>query len=256
MRIETIGHLKCRIIDRLSEDTNPKFVVVLCHGYGASGSDLVPIGDELLDLFPRLSGSVQFVFPEAPLTLDHLGLPGGRAWWPIDIVKLQLAVATGRFREMRNDRPDGLLPARQSLQETISVLCERTGLELSRMIVGGFSQGAMLSTETAMQLDRNLAALVVMSGTLLNEPEWRERAPRHSGLRVLQSHGTDDPLLPFEAAEELRDLLTKAGASVEFIPFPGGHQIPFEVFERFGELLQTLADEADGSGSSTSRGED
>ena len=240
-RIETIGRLKCRIVDRLREGTLPELVVVFCHGYGASGSDLVPIGDELLDQCPTLQGRVQFVFPEAPLSLDDVGLAGGRAWWPIDMVKLQLASATGRFRDLRQDRPEGLVDSRDRLLETLRLLSERTGVKLSRFVLGGFSQGAMLSTDTALALDGNLAALIVMSGSLLNESEWLECAPRHSGLRVLQSHGTQDPLLPFAAAEWLRDLLSAAGATVEFVPFSGGHQIPFEVFEQIALLLEGLA---------------
>lgn len=240
-RLETIGRLKCRLVDNLPAGTNPGLVVVLCHGYGASGSDLVPIGEELLGQCPNLHDRVQFVFPEAPLSLDDLGLPGGRAWWPIDLVKLQLAAATGRFRDLQQRRPDGLVDSRDRLVETLRLLGERTGLTLSRFVLGGFSQGAMLSTDVALQLDVNPAALIAMSGSLLNESEWQERAPHHSGLRVLQSHGTEDPLLPFAATEWLRDLLTKAGATVEFVPFPGGHQIPFEVFERIAVLLESLA---------------
>ena len=239
-RIETVGRLTCRTIDRLTDEANPKLVFVLCHGYGASGSDLVPIGDELLDQCPDLQSHVQFVFPEAPLALDDLGLPGGRAWWPIDMVKLQLASATGRFRDLRRDRPEGLVASRERLMETIKILSERTGVPLARFVVGGFSQGAMLSTDTVLQLDENPAALVAMSGSLLNEAEWLERAKHHAGLRVLQSHGTADPILPFVAAEWLKDLLVAARANVEFIPFSGGHQIPFEVFDRIAILLSEL----------------
>lgn len=240
MHVETIGRLKCRIVDSLPAGKKPDILVVLCHGYGASGSDLVPIGDELLDQFPGLSDQIRFVFPEAPGSLDHLGLPGGRAWWPIDMAKLQLAVATGRFRELRSDQPEGLADAREQLQETVALLCRQSGVELSQVVLGGFSQGAMLTTDTTLHLETNPAALIPMSGTLLNEAEWRKLAPQHSGLRVLQSHGTQDPLLPYAGAEELRNLLTEAGATVEFIRFAGGHQIPFEVLERFGALLETL----------------
>ncbi len=240
MRIETIGRLKCRIIDRLPANAKPGIVVILCHGYGASGSDLVPIADELFDQFTQLEDHIAFVFPEAPLTLDHLGLPGGRAWWAIDMVKLQLAVATGRFREMRSNRPDGLPEAREQLTETVTQLCQQLGLTVSQVVLGGFSQGAMLTTDTALHLEQNPAALVALSGTFLNEAEWRNLVPNHVGLRVLQSHGTHDPILPYGAAEDLRKLLVDSGAAVEFIPFSGGHQIPFEVLERFGVLLEGL----------------
>lgn len=243
-QLETLGSLKCRLVDDLPEGVKPTLVVMLCHGYGASGSDLVPIGEELLDQVPALQDQVQFIFPEAPLSLDQLGLPGGRAWWPIDMVKLQLANATGRYREMRQECPDGLIAAREKLLQVVESVRTRTGLTLSRIVLGGFSQGAMLTTDSALHLDENVAGLIAMSGTLLNEPEWQKRAPLHPGLPVLQSHGTQDPLLPFAAAEWLRDLLKNANMQVEFIPFRGGHQIPMEVFEGIATFLHRLMTEA------------
>ncbi len=239
-QVETIGRLKCRLISDLADGEKPALVVVLSHGYGASGTDLLPIGQELLDQFPDLHSQVQFVFPEAPLSLDDQGIPGGRAWWPIDLMRLQVAAATGQFRQLQRDRSEGMIESRNRLIETLRVLSERWGLRLSHFVIGGFSQGAMLSVDTSLALPENVAGVVAMSGSLLNETEWLERAPQHRGLRVLQSHGTADPLLPFDAAENLRDLLTSAGAVVEFIPFQGGHQIPFEVFDRVGEFLSSL----------------
>lgn len=239
-QVETIGRLKCRLVGHLPAGERPDLVVVLSHGYGASGSDLVPIGHELLDQYPDLDSHVQFVFPEAPLPLDDQGIPGGRAWWPIDLMRLQVAAATGQFRQLQRDRSDGMVQSRNLLIETLQVLSERWGLRLSQFVIGGFSQGAMLSVDTSLALPENVAGVLAMSGSLLNEAEWLERAPQHPGLRVVQSHGTADPLLPFDAAENLRDLLASAGALVEFIPFEGGHQIPFEVFDRIGAFLSSL----------------
>ncbi|HEY4260187.1 MAG TPA: dienelactone hydrolase family protein [Schlesneria sp.] len=243
-QLETLGSLKCRLVDDLPDGAKPSLVVILCHGYGASGSDLVPIGEELLDQIPVLQDRVQFIFPEAPLSLDQLGLSGGRAWWPIDMVKLQLANATGRYREMRQECPEGLVDARQKLLKVVATVEAKTGLPLSRIVLGGFSQGAMLTTDSALHLDENVAGLIAMSGTLLHEPEWQKCAPAHSGLPVLQSHGTQDPLLPFAAAEWLRDLLKSADMQVEFIPFRGGHQIPMEVFGGIATFLLGLMAEA------------
>lgn len=240
LRVETIGRLKCRVLDDLDAGAVPQFVVVLCHGYGASGTDLVMLGEELLDRSPELQQGVQFLFPEAPLSLESLGLPGGRAWWHLDMMRLQMASATGQFRDLRAERPEGLEAARERLTETIVAWSEQSGVPLNRFVLGGFSQGAMLSTDVALHLKDNAAALVVMSGTLLNEAEWRELAPQHATLRVLQSHGRNDPLLPFVAAEWLRDLLVSARANVEFVPFPGEHQIPFEVFDKLASMLQGL----------------
>jgi len=56
---------------------------------------------------------------------------------------------------------------------------------------------------------------------------------------VLQSHGREDPLLPFANAEALRDLLVEAGAKVDFLPFSGGHAIPFEAVDRLAALVSS-----------------
>ena len=59
--------------------------------------DLVPISDELFELRPALADSVEFFFPAAPLSLDDVGLYGGRAWWPIDMNELVDAVEQGKI---------------------------------------------------------------------------------------------------------------------------------------------------------------
>ncbi len=96
----------------------------------------------------------------------------------------------------------------------------------------------MLATDLTLQLDDNPAGLVILSGTMLNEDVWLDRAKHHKGLRVFQSHGTDDPILPFGAAESLRDMLGESGASIEFLSFDGGHEIPFPVLNRLGDFLR------------------
>ncbi|HLV65917.1 MAG TPA: hypothetical protein VKY73_08890, partial [Polyangiaceae bacterium] len=67
---------------------------------------------------------------------------------------------------------------------------------------------------------------------------WSEAAPARRGLRVVQSHGRADPILPYANAEALRDLLVAAGLAVEFCPFAGGHGIPDAALERLSALLQ------------------
>ena len=64
--------------------------------------------------------------------------------------------------------------------------------------------------------------------------KWTSLAPRRRGLPVFQSHGTADPLLPYAQAEQLRDLLQGAGATVTWVPFRGGHEIPGAVIDALG----------------------
>lgn len=241
MRLATLGGLTCRIVDELPDGQSPTLAVVFCHGFGAPGTDLVPLGPELLELEPSLSESVRFIFPEAPLSLEEYGYAEGRAWWPIDMLRLQMAIETGRIRELRGETPPGLAQAADLLRGLVEDVCRTTGLPLSRLVLGGFSQGAMLATEVTLRLPELPAALVILSGTLLCEEKWRELAAKRGKLIVFQSHGTTDPLLPFENAVCLRDLLTESGCEVEFLAFRGPHTIPTEALLRLGELLKRLA---------------
>ena len=65
---QNYGELSCQSLDMLPHETAPGFLIVLCHGFGAPGDDLVPLGAEMLARNPRLAEQVRFVFPAAPLT--------------------------------------------------------------------------------------------------------------------------------------------------------------------------------------------
>lgn len=220
----------------------PELLLILCHGFGAPGDDLVPLGAHLLRMQPELLDRVQIVFPAALLDLAEIGMPRSRAWWMLDMEKLQRAMQLGEFRDMRNENPPGLTKARESLERVIAALQQESGLDWSHTVLGGFSQGAMLTTDVTLHAPENPAGLLIWSGTLLCEEQWREIAPRRAGLPIIQSHGRQDSILPFKAAEWLRDLLSDAGTKNEFLSFNGPHTIPQEAIERSAELLLDLLD--------------
>jgi phospholipase/carboxylesterase len=225
MHREQLGGLNCILTDVVG-DAPPEAVAVFCHGFGAPGTDLVPLAGALADRLGEVADRVQFVFPAAPLSLDSAGIPGGRAWWPIDMLQLQMAMATGDFRDLRTETPELLPEMSARLTSLMAEILALTNLPVSRLIVGGFSQGAMLATDAALRLEERPGGLVVWSGTLLSESAWSEAAARGSRLRVVQSHAVDDPILPYSGAEGLRDLLSVHGHAVEFLRFRGGHTIP------------------------------
>ncbi len=204
-------------------------LVVLLHGFGAPGDDLVAL-HRVIDA-PR---GTRFLFPVAPLALPPQ-YGSGRAWWHIDMAALDLAIREGRARDLSRDVPEGMPEARAKV---IALLAEaKAALAPSVVVLGGFSQGAMLSCDVALQSDVALGGLALLSGTLLAEADWTARLPSRRGLPVLQSHGRQDPILPFEAAERLRDLMKAAGLDVTWVPFTGGHGIPPAALEALGSLL-------------------
>ena len=237
----TLGELDCRVVDTVADGAAPAVVMVICHGFGAPATDLVPVAADLLRVAPALAGRVRFVFPAAPLSLAEVGMPGGRAWWHLDLQRLTAAIERGEFRDQRAKIPEGLPEARQLLHGLVEEIMQEWDLTADRLVLGGFSQGSMLATDVALRLADPPAALCAWSSTLLCEQQWRELAAARGPLRVLQSHGRSDSILSFAAAEWLRDLFDEAGFAVEFLEFPGDHTIPAEAIRRTASLLQDVA---------------
>jgi phospholipase/carboxylesterase len=208
--------------------------VLLCHGFGAPGDDLVPFA-RVVDA----GRDVRWFFPEAPLALDLGWGVAGRAWWHIDMIRLQEEMMRGRRLSLAEQVPEGLAEARAALEACIEALCERFAVPRDRLVIGGFSQGAMITTEIGLHAATPFAGLALLSGNLLNEGSWRPAA-RGSGptQRVFMSHGRADPILPFEGAEALRRLLEESAAEVEWVPHGGQHEIPPLVVQRLGAFLR------------------
>jgi phospholipase/carboxylesterase len=208
--------------------------VVLLHGFGAPGDDLVPLSG-LLGLPP----TVRLVFPAAPLALPAF-FGDSRAWWMIDTDALERDMAAGRPRDRSAEVPEGLAPARDAVAACLDEVCRRLAVPEGQLVLGGFSQGAMLSCDVALRGALPLAGLVLLSGTLLCADQWAPLMAARGGLPVLQSHGRADPLLSFEAAERLRDRLRAAELDVEWHAFDGGHEIPPPVLSALGAFLRRV----------------
>lgn len=205
-------------------------LVVLLHGFGAPGDDLVSL-HRVLEVPP----GTRFAFPAAPVELAAFGYGDARAWWMIDMVKLQQAMARGDVRDLTKDVPDGLAPARLLVDAMLDELTQ--SLAPSHVVLGGFSQGAMLSADVALRSERALAGLVLLSGTMIAEAEWKPLYAKRAGLPVFQSHGQSDAMLPFSIAERLSSELGAAGLKTRFVPFRGGHEIPPPVLDGLNGFL-------------------
>jgi phospholipase/carboxylesterase len=202
-------------------------LVVLAHGFGAPGTDLVPLARELVALEPRLA-SARFAFPVGPIDLAPLGMWGGRAWFPIDLEALDMANRSGRSDVLAAAEPPGLALARKKLRVAVQALMAPMGIGWSEVVLGGFSQGAMTTLDLALKLEEAPRAVVLFSPTLVDAEGTRRAAKTRDGLPVFVSHGRQDPLLPFAATERLVALLVEAGVRAELMAFDGPHTIPFE----------------------------
>lgn len=231
------GNLDCWVVDG---GVSPQIPVVLCHGYGAPGTDLVGLAAEWTDLLGEASERFRFVFPVAAGDLTQMGMPGGRAWWAINMARLAEAVNADRFDQLHPLEPVGIVEAREALVAAIEAVSEELGGS-RRLVLGGFSQGAMLTMDTALRgLAEPPEVLLQFSGTLVCQKAWSERLSRLENTLVYQSHGSSDPILPFSSAVALRDLLASAKIEVRFHAFAGPHTIDAVALEETAELLRAM----------------
>lgn len=221
-RLVRFGNLDA--IEIPSDDPNA-LVVVCLHGYGADMRDLAPLAQELETKRP-----IAWIFPDAPEVLDW----GGRAWFPIDVAAFEEAQRTGNARDLSLREPPGLEWAREELQRFIAAL----DVPWERIVLMGFSQGAMLAVDLALRAERAPAGVAILSGTLVDKAKTAELAPAKKGLPFFQSHGSVDPILGFAQARALEKVLVEAGWKGQLRRFEGGHAIPQETLEGLKSWLE------------------
>ena len=235
MRSETWAGLEVCITggpDGEGGGTGP--VVMLLHGFGAPGDDLVALW-RMLDV----PNEIRFLFPAAPLSLN-LGFGESRAWWMLDMERLTLARAQGQWDTLTREIPAGLQAAHDQLIKFLDQAKHHMHIPSQHLAIGGFSQGAMLACDLVLRTNLSIAGLIFMSGSIISRDSWFSSIPQRKGLPVFQSHGTDDPLLSCGVAQQLRDAFIAGGLEVDWNEFRGGHEIPIQVLEQMGRFLRRV----------------
>ncbi len=230
MRTLKLGDLQARVtggVDGEGSGAGP--IVVLLHGFGAPGDDLVSL-HRVIDA-PK---ETRFVFPHAPIALPPM-YGEGRAWWMVDFGKIEEAARSGDPRILTHNEPEGLDAARSLLDGLLDAIEKE--LSPSHLVVGGFSQGAMLSCDALLRSERNVSGLVMLSGTMVAANAWLPRLEARKGQRAFLSHGTNDPILPHFVSEALVQIFRENGWDTTWVPFRGGHEIPMPVLAELGSFL-------------------
>jgi phospholipase/carboxylesterase len=197
--------------------------VVLLHGWGAPADDLVPLAQALAR--PK----TRFFLPAGPL--PHAG--GGRAWWHLD---------DDRPAHAHADEPPTTKPhpavhaARAGIQSLLNDIRARHRPE--RLVLGGFSQGGMLSIHVAAAAAPAVDRVFVLSGALLADTLVALRVPGAPRPPVFVSHGRQDGMLRFAAGERLHEILSRHGFPVTWRPFDGDHEIPPAIVRELAAFLE------------------
>lgn len=196
-----------------------KQLVVLLHGYGADGNDLIGLAPHWAPLLPE----AEFISPHAPFPCE--AMPFGRQWFGFQ----------GRTQDQV---VDGVRVAAGILDDYLTrVLAERKMDESSLALVG-FSQGAMMSLFVGLRRAKPAAAIVAYSGRLF-APESLGSELR-ARPKVLLVHGDHDEVVPPDALPRAYEALEAAKVPVEQMLRPGlGHGIDGEGLARGGEFLRS-----------------
>jgi phospholipase/carboxylesterase len=205
--------------------------LVLLHGYGSSPREWLPFAATI-----QLPGAGRFVFAEAPEeTRPPDGPVGGRAWWRLDLSAYRARAEA--LPDLSRARPEGLVRSARAIRTLMEEVEDRLGSQRGQMVLGGFSQGAMISADIAFRTDEPLHALILLSGTFVDEASWTQAMPARRGLPVFIAHGRQDDVLRFDTAARLAEAMRRAGLQVTWVPFDGGHEIPASVVTELNHFL-------------------
>ena len=183
-------------------DGDPAGVLVLLHGRGADEHDLFPLLD-VLDPERRLAG----VCPRGPLSLP----PGGAHWYAV--------------HEIGYPDPATFGPTYERASAWLDALPQATGVPIERTVVGGFSQGSVMSYALGLGRGRPSPAGVIALSGFVPTVEGFEFDLDRPGLRVAIGHGTQDPVIGVEWGRRAREQLEAAGLDVTYRESPMGHSI-------------------------------
>ncbi|MGZ4462112.1 MAG: alpha/beta hydrolase [Gaiellaceae bacterium] len=192
----------------------PQGLLVLMHGRGADERDLLRLLD-VLDPERRLLG----VTPRGPLSLP----PGGAHWF--------------RLRQIGVPEPESF----RATYAELAAWLDGLGFPAERTILGGFSQGAVMSYALGLGRGRpRPAAIVALSGYLPEVEGWQPDLEQPLP-RVAIGHGTFDDVISVQRARGARELLERSGAEVLYRESPMPHTIDPSFLTEVVEWLQLSA---------------
>lgn len=193
-------------------------VMVLLHGRGSHMGDL-------MGLRPYLPGNAILVSPQAPFSGRSWGYGDGWAWY--------------KFLGRNRPDPESFETSQQELHAFLNDLPARLPVKPGSLVLGGFSQGGVMSLAYTLRNPGKVPQCINFSGFLADHPSVQVTPASVQGTRYFWGHGVADPAIPFALAEEGRGLLKTAGADLTEKTYQMGHSISGEELQDVVRWLGT-----------------
>jgi phospholipase/carboxylesterase len=197
---------------------DPAGALVLLHGRGVDENDLFPLLD-LLDPERRLLGAT----PRGPLQMP----PGGNHWYVVQRIGFP--------------DPRTFLPTYERVADWLDTLLAENGLTPDRLVLGGFSQGAVMAYALGLGKGRpRPAGIVALSGFIPEVEGFELDLSDLEGYPVAIGHGTHDPIIGAEFGRAAKERLEAAGADVTYRESPMPHSVDPDYLEELAGWVRRV----------------
>lgn len=176
------------------DNKNPDKLVILCHGFGSNGDDLIGLVPHIKRALPN----AVYVSPNAPEVC--YGAPNGYQWFPLSTLS-------------KEERLVGTLKAAPTLDHFIDQELEKYKLDNKDLILIGFSQGTMMSLHVGLRRKSDIGGIIGFSGAMTLPEKWKEDVT--SKPPVLLVHGDMDNVVPVGMMHEAFSALEEVGIEVD-----------------------------------------
>lgn len=193
----------------------PTAAVILVHGYGADGNDLIG----LAPFFAQAVPDAIFYSPHAPMALEG-GFGGGRQWFSLRTYNPEIVRTDPKARAaMMGAMHEGAQASADKLNSYIDQIMAHHDLKANRVALLGFSQGTMMSLYVGLLRKQQLGGIVGYSGAMIAP----DKLPAEIVTRppVLLVHGDADPVVPVQALADVEGALTAANVPYTAHVIPG-----------------------------------
>ena len=178
---------------------SPKFLVILLHGYGANGENLIELANEFQPIIP----DAYFIAPNAIEPWEG-GFPNSYQWF---------SLYAGSQRSAIDSLAPKIKNANQILLKFIEKQLQRFDLSYENLILIGFSQGSMMSIYQGLIMPKKIAGIISFSGKVVEPTSVGDKIISKPNICLI--HGTEDSVLPFSNFQEAQIILNQ-------------HEVPFE----------------------------